>query len=388
MFFLSVFFACALVTSFLLFFIEIVEADSYVVKSPPKQVRLYFFDENNCSLEGYLFVDNKLVGRTEKGFFNLSYEYYEKHFKGSREISLFGKLGECYEEELFFDKYWKSFEIEEEYFSGSSLFNFKASLNPHNPSRRELIGFVKPSDVSRELNKIKLSGVDNLEDLSSINNYLNERIEYVDDWEFNDAENYWQSPPETLILGRGDCEDYSTLLLSLFLSYNSSLNCYNLIFPSHVTTMCQVGNYYVYYDQEKTELRKRITGVNVETKPKLRALKREYLEHYGIEGDERVYYAFNENSFIEFLTDEDFISWQSSLPTKSSGTIFNRLENELRGINVTYAVPQEMIVELPSLQSELPSLRGFVEEYFAVLIILGSLALLLILILVIFIARN
>jgi len=320
----------------------------------------------------------------------LSYEYYNENFGNGESINLFGKLGDCYSEDLFFDKYWESFEIPEYYFLGGSLFKFKTSISPHNPSRKELIGFVKPSDVRGEIKNLKLEGEDVLEDLSEINGYLNEKITYVGDWDFNKGENYWQTPEETLRLGQGDCEDYSTALLSLFLTYNASLNCYNVIFSSHVTTMCYVGDYYVYYDQQRTELRKRIPDLNVETKPKLRALRKEYFEHYGLDEGERVYYAFNEQRFVEFETDEDFITWQAGLNNKkTSFSVFNQLENELRDVNITYSyLDEEDVVELPAVSPELPSLKGFVDEYLTVLLVLGSILLLLIFILIVVIVKK
>ncbi len=365
------------------------EYTSFVLKSYPKQVQFYFFDQDNCSLDGYLFVGNKLIGKTENGLFNLSYEYYKENFDVNEEINLFGKLGDCSDEELFFDKYWESFQIPEYYFLGESLFKFKTSFSPHNPSRKELIGFIKPSDVRGEIQNIILKRQDLLDDLSEINKYLNGKVTYAPDWDFNQEENYWQTPKETLEIGQGDCEDYSTALLSLFLTYNSSLNCYNVIFSSHVTTMCYVGDYYIYYDQQRTELRKRITDLNIETKPKLRALKQEYFEHYGIDENEKAHYAFNEQRFIEFETDEDFIDWQAALNNrKTSISLFNQLENELQGVNITYAVPEEELIELPTVQPQLLSLKGFVQEYFTILLVLGSTALLLIFILIVIIVKK
>ncbi len=357
---------------------------SFVVKGTPKQVQFYFFDENNCSLNGYLFNGNKLIGKTENGIFNLTYNYYKEEINLDRDINLFGKLGNCSNYKLYFDKSWKVFQIPEYYFLGDSVFKFRTSLDPHNPSKKELTGFIQPSEARGELYKVGVKREDPLEDLSMINNYLNEKITYAEDWNFSNKENYWQTPAETLKLGRGDCEDYSTTLLSMFLAYNSSLNCYNIIFSSHVTTLCYIGEYYIYYDQEKTELRKRIRSRDAETNSRLRSLKKEYFEHYGLDEDERAYYAFNDYRFIEFKTDEDFIIWQSALyGVKQPANLFGELEKELSGINITIPEPQEEVIELANApQQELPSLNGFVTEYSTILILLGSISILLIMILI------
>lgn len=353
----------------------------FVTAARPKQVRLYFFDENNCSLNGYLFAGKSLIGKTENGFFNLSYDYYKDKFDSENEINLFGKLGNCSNENLFFDKYWKLSEIPEYYFIGNSTFRFKTSVFPHNPSKKELIGFIQPNSVKEELKNIKISG-NNLEDLSEINRYLNNKINYTEDWEFNREENYWQTPTETLKIMQGDCEDYSTALVSLFLAYNKSLNCYNVVFSSHVTTMCKVGDYYIYYDQKKTELRKQIRARNLETKPRLVALKEEYSEHYGINESERVHYAFNEKRFIEFQNDDDFITWQAALSRKPDIDLFTGLENELAGISITESYVEETELELLQSPAEMPSLSGFLREYSTFLMIMGLAVLFLFILLI------
>jgi len=41
-----------------------------VVKEPKNQIQMYFYDEiTNCSLDGYLFVGEKPIGKTRGGYF-------------------------------------------------------------------------------------------------------------------------------------------------------------------------------------------------------------------------------------------------------------------------------------------------------------------------------
>jgi hypothetical protein len=349
-----------------------------------KQVQFYFFDENNCSLNGYVFNGNTLIGKTENGFFNLSYNYYNNNFDLDYDITLFGKLGNCSNSSLYFDKSWESFNIPDYYFSGQSIFKFQASINPNNPSRRELLGFIQPEKVGRELENIKFSG-ETLEDLTKINQYLNDKINYTEDWSFNKKENYWQTPEETLRLRQGDCEDYSTALLSLFLAYNSSLNCYNVIFSSHVATLCYIKDYYIYYDQQKTELRKKIVTKDMGTEPQLRELREEYFQHYGINDSERAYYIFNEYRFLEFEDDDEFIKWQFAISNKKQGVdLFEKLEQDLSKVPAEepYTEPQEEIVELRTQQPAIPTIEGFFKEYSLLLTILGIALLVLIALLI------
>jgi len=306
----------------------------FAVREYVKQVQFYFYDENGCVLNGYVFAGGELIGKSEEGYFNLSLESYEENIMGrDLNISLFGKLGDCFNSELLFDKYWKAPEIEEEKFLGDSLYNFPTKVDINNPVKRDLIGFVMVGDVADELGEIDLKD-DVFDDLSEINDYLNEKVEYVQDWEFG-GENNWQTPQETLDLRRGDCEDYSTALLSLFLAYDDSLNCYNVVFTSHVTTFCKIDDYYVYYDQGKTELKEEIGGGD---SGELEKLKEEYFDYYGINNsDIRVHYVFNENEFIEFNSDEEFINWQTGLNGKMIGGVFDKLEREYQGIPILFS---------------------------------------------------
>lgn len=376
----------------------------YLIKEEIKQVQLYFYDELiNCSLDGYVFIGDKLIGKSINGIFNLTYENYQENIKNNldKEISLFGKLRECFNEDsdLYFDKYWESFKIEDYYFEGESTFNFKTQINSNNPIKKELQAFIQPNKIQTELDNINLNkNQDILESPSKINDYLNNKISYVKDWDFNKEKNYWQTPEETLNLQQGDCEDYSTLLLSLFLAYNNSLNCYNIVFTSHVTTLCHINEYYIYYDQQKTELKKQINKANPEeVKNQLTNLKQVYFENYGIdknnETETKAHYAFNDNNYIEFNNEDDFINWQYNLEDKKSEQdIFENLEQELLIIRGKYSQENqegELATEKPptasTLATEKPTLKGFFEENY---ILLSALIIILIILIIILIKIN
>lgn len=372
---LRLFITIAIASIIILIFLIPLKLTAYSDSERKKQVQFYFYDEQiNCSLNGYVFVGNELIGKTENGYFNLSYENYENNFKNQENISLFGSLKECFNLDLFFDKYWENFEIQDYYFFGESVFIFKTKINPTNPSKRELLGFIQPGKLESELSSINLNQ-EILKDLSEINNYANNKISYVKDWDFNKETNYWQTPFQTLNLRQGDCEDYSTTLLSLFLAYNSSLNCYNIILSSHVTTFCYISNYYVYYDQGKTELKKQINKINVEeTKSLLKKLNQDYFGHYAIiENESKAYYAFNDNQYIEFSDEDDFIDWQYSLENKKQEFgIFEGLEKKVIEIQENEnqeKYPAENIAELatqqPSTKENLATEKSAAKEFIA-----------------------
>ena len=356
----------------------------YITKVPPRQVRFYFYDESNCSLNGYVFSGEKLIGKTREGYFNLTYSNYKENFNTKANISLFGKLGSCFQEpEFLFDKYWESFEILDYYFDGESLFKFGTKINSHNPTKRELLGFIQPEKIKLELENVSIKREIVLEDLTEINSYLNKKINYVDDWDFNKEINYWQTPSETLEVRKGDCEEFSTTLISLFLAYNSSLNCYNVVFSSHVTTFCKINENYIYYDQQKTELRKQIENKDAETKTKLKELKEEYFKYYGINNSERAHYAFNDNTFREFSSEEEFIDWQYSLSEKQGYGLFEKMEKEALEVEEKYPAEEgEMELRTEKILKELPSLKNFFIDNLIIFILFLSILIVLIIILI------
>src|SRR3989338_3728718 len=343
----------------LIFFIIEFQITGYVVKEQKKQVQFYFHEEvTKCPLDGYLFIGNKLIGKTERGFFNLTFENYRENFNDSElNVTVFGKLGECFKSNLFFEKSWKNPKIEDFYFEGESVFNFKTKIDSHNPSRKELIGFVQPENSINELANINLKKLNVFDDLSEINNYLNKKINYTKDWGFF-KESYWQTPEETFERKKGDCEDFSTALLSLFLAYKPSLKCYNVIFLSHVTTFCYINENYIYYDQGKTELKKQASDKDSSEKVKemLERLEKEYMEDYGInDSEEKAYFAFNNNEFIRFNNKEDFINWQYSLMNQESQeNIFKKLEKNYMELKNQKENETAQEIEEISLATEKP----------------------------------
>lgn len=324
-----------IVILFILIVILISDFTGKVVEEQKKQVKLYFYDETSgCVLNGYVFIGEKVIGKSVNGFYNLTYENYLTNFQNNEDISIFGELGSCFNTpELYFDKSWEVPEIKKSHFPGENTFNFKAEITPNNPSNRELQGFIQPEKTKSELGKIS-TNANSLDDLSEINNYLNNKINYVEDWDFDKKINYWQTPVETLNLKQGDCEDYSTTLLSLFLAYNNSLNCYNIVFSSHVASFCYIDNYYVYYDQKRIELKKRINEIGLtKIKSQITELNQDYFKYVGVneEEEKKIHYAFNDNEFVKFEDEEDFINWQYDIKDKKQKSdLFIDIEEEIK----------------------------------------------------------
>jgi len=355
-----------------------------IIKQEKQEVQFYFYDEiTNCSLNGYIFADNKPIGKSVNGIFNLSYLNYIENIEKNniQEISIFNKLGNCFNQnqELFFDKYFLLPEIKKYHFIGESLFKFKTKINSNNPTNKELQGFIQSNKVSSELNFIDLASKNPLNDIPKINNYLNNKIKYIQDWEFNQSTNNWQTPIQTLKIKTGDCEDFSTTLLSLISAYNPTLNCYNIVFTSHITTMCHIEEYYIYYDQKRTELKTKITNNQnpEQIKSKLRNLKSDYFKYCGINNTKnKIHYAFNNQEFIEFNNEKEFIDWQYNLKNiKTPKNIFQEIEIQI--IKNTKDLSKiDLEGELKTQTIEFPSKKPF--PFFIVLISLISLIIIII----------
>jgi hypothetical protein len=364
------------------------------IKQFKNNIKFYFYDEKtNCPLDGYLFVEDKLIGKTAQGYFNLSYEKYLSNFQKNKNISLFGKLGDCFKSNMLFDESWINPEISESYFLQDYTFNFKADIDYNNPNEKELTAFVRPSEVRSELNNINTKG-ETIDVLPRINNYLSQKIKYT-----QEEDNYWQIPSQTISLSKGDCEDYSTTLLSLFLAYNNSLNCYNIIFTSHVTTFCKIDKDYFYYDQNKIDLKKEITYRTAqERKGALKVFNNDYFRHYGLLESETAAYAFNNYELIKFNNNEDYSDWQSTLKEKQGVSLLEKTEYEYQKIekNITEEKTKdaneeenmtqvELRTQKPILYENKPSLIGFVKKYTILFISLA--VFLVVLLLLIFMDR-
>lgn len=341
--------------------LRIINLTGKAIIEQEKKVNFYFYDENkNCPLNGYILVNNKVIGKTTNGIFNLTYGNYIENIKNNQEnseIEIFGILGDCFNSELYFNKYYEIPRLNKYNFLGETKINQKSEINKNNPSKKEFIGFINPNsqDIKSELNKITLTQ-NKLSDLTKINNYLNNKINYLEDWEFNQT-NYWQTPKETLSLKTGDCEDYSTTLLSLFLAYENSLNCYNIIFTSHVTTLCYIENNYIYYDQDKVEIKKRIDKTNYNNALSgLNTFNKYYFNEYGLEKNTIPYYAYNNKEYIEFNDEDTYIEWMYSLDGKQKIDLFEDLEKQLEE-NLNNLTSIELKGELRTEQIALPSLK-------------------------------
>jgi len=279
-----------------------------------KNPTLYFYDnKTNCPLSGKIYSGDTLIGEVTRGEIELTPEDY-KRINSNETFYILGETDSCFEKNsgLPFYRGWTFVDWEYLFETGESE-DFMLDLNPRWPIfNEEMQGFVRPYEAQSYLDsQIRRYLKGNIEeDLAKINEYS---IRYrSDSLLFNEPE-YWQTPAETLKKGHGDCEDWAVTTLSIMREYNSSVECYNAIWDTHVSIMCFLGNKLIIYDQDNIKSGKnlRLEGlIESEKKIEVRKLVYSYLDYYGLgTEDNNIHALFNDKSLIEFEDTEDFIDW-------------------------------------------------------------------------------
>jgi len=293
------------------------KAVSLEAEEQGKTISLYFYDnKTDCPLEGELYVNKNLLGMIKNGLLTLTKDKYKAEFKENSIITLSGVTSGCFNENknLPFQKEWYIKNLGN---SPSPTLSFETELNPRQPSYiKEMQGFIRPSEVKLYLinNLQKYFKNDTRKDLDRIAEY---NIRYREDsLLFKNAE-YWQTPNETLNKGHGDCEDWAIAVLSLIKAYNSSLKCYNILWPTHLSIFCYIEGSYIIYDQDRTKTSTSLSNnpnndfvILQENKIKMRKMLNNYFDKYGLKPKERKIKAlFNEKEIITFNDNEEFVDW-------------------------------------------------------------------------------
>ncbi len=296
----------------------------YEEELKPKKIKLIFYDnKTDCKLNGEVYVDDVLLGETKEGIFVLTENEYKQKFKKNSSLYIFGRTDYCFGEDrnLPFAEYWTIYDLQYS-FDNYQDENFELNLDPRWPQYYlEMQDFIRPEETKSYLEDSlrKYFKNNTWEDLDTISNYM--RISYISDWNrFKKAE-YWQTPSEALKIKMGDCEDWAITTLSLMRAYNDTIDCYNILWPTHISILCYEKNRFVIYDQDKTKFSTSLETENTgdsaviqENKIAIRKMRNGYFDWYGLSPDERRMYAlFNEKELITFEKDEDFVNWAIQL---------------------------------------------------------------------------
>jgi hypothetical protein len=304
-------------------------------------VRFEFMDNGTrCRLDGKIKLNGIETGYTEGSSFVLDEKMYNKTAAGPFFLCLHGRLGPCFgnfsgwitsSNCWRFDSFPKDF----------SVINAITYIDPRHPTyinmsyernESEYMNFVTPEALKNYLSEVNLTyNINNTgSDLMTINDYVKKKILYMET-----SITDWRTPAEAMTIGNGVCREIASTTLSLFLAYNSSLQCYNALIGSrnvssegywHVITLCKVepsplNQFYMYgiYDYYLDNI---VTthigaGYNYTTKRTKLAnyLIKEYLNEYTspkLSGREMLA-VYNDREFITFSSNDEFIDWLAGL---------------------------------------------------------------------------
>jgi hypothetical protein len=113
---------------------------------------------------------------------------------------------------------------------------------------------AKSEVILRALNEIDLptSREEGTFDLRAIKIWdcVAKKIQYITDKAVFGLEDYWLFPEETLVLGKGDCEDSSFLLASMLLASGISEHCVRVVLGRISTPDGSYGHAWVVYQNE------------------------------------------------------------------------------------------------------------------------------------------
>lgn len=285
----------------------------------PKEAILYFYDnKTNCSLDGDVYLDNNLIGKTDKGILTLSEGNFSLDSYTNYTVMIKGLTSECFgnNKNLPFMRIWDAPDFSN-YFGFNETIPFETELTPRQPMYyEEVMGFIRPEEAQTELRNMNLKIEDNpLKNADNIFGHF--YMSYIsDNSQFNSYE-YWQTPAESIRNKGGDCEDWAVRFVSLLRAFNSSTNCYIAMWDTHANVLCRFDKIFKIYDQEKTTASADIKSnpskdyvLDQENKAEIRGLLSDYFGKYGLSANERKLYALvNDKELIEFNNTEQFVNW-------------------------------------------------------------------------------
>ncbi len=300
-------------------------------------VYLNFKDINNsCSLDGNITVDKKIIGKTSQGNFYLTKKEYNQYFIPNSSLELDGITNLCFEKDagLPFILGWKVPDLTY-YFDNSQNIPFETYwLNPRIPESyvpntdayyRIAQGFIRPSETIDYYNQ-------NIKQY--MKNDTQRDLNYIGGFNFNYrgdtllfGSDYWKTPAEFLSAGKGgDCKDYALTVLSMMENYNSSINCYDVLWGGdseggHMNIFCHYGNTFVIYDQEQIRSQISLSQENlnsiglIESKVRIREMINNYYSQYGLPTDDVIEALISDKEIISFNetnNNEEFVNWAIS----------------------------------------------------------------------------
>lgn len=116
---------------------------------------------------------------------------------------------------------WKQFILENEKNLNEIFLTEYEITKEHLCDRRDKNGkpisikdFIRPAETKKLVGTLNLDGLDPRQKIEKIHSFVLRNFEFVPDEE---GEDHWQYPRETIVRGKGDCEDLVFLLASIMI---------------------------------------------------------------------------------------------------------------------------------------------------------------------------
>jgi hypothetical protein len=266
--------------------------------------------ENKCPLEGEVLVNGINEGSLTEGKKVITLP----EIQSAINITLIGLTGKCfdYSEGYRFNQTWTNYQIEP---VNILYVNFSLRKPLYLAG---LPSLVRPEEVRYYLNNYHSFNNNSAHDLDLLANFYM-RYDY-NQW----LDSHWQTPAQTLEKSSGDTMAWTTTFLSLAKAYNSSIDCYGVIWSQNLNSICYIdGSYHLFaqggvrgnanmipLDERDPQFSER------ENKKELRLMLAGFYSSYGIPSTEReVIGVFNESGSIELNGSEDLIDFLYKLNT-------------------------------------------------------------------------
>lgn len=288
------------------------EVNSSQIKLPSFQ---FYDSKTGCNLTGTVSVDGVEIGDSQNGTFTVD-EDKANLLTNGKTISIEGVSDECFGKDKGLSFYSESGMPSLTYSKFDKPILLGLTFNLRYPSRiKEMQGFIRPEEVNSYLQDIHVHDNKSLDRVEYILDYLAAKFVYTPDVTRYKESEYWATPVQSLRESGGDCEDWATTALSLIKADNSSDQCYNILFPSHVSLFCYLDGVYAFYDQDGVHSKTILLRNSVqEDKIRLREMRNTYFQIYGLSpGDNSISAVFDNKVIHSFSGDEEFIEWAYGL---------------------------------------------------------------------------
>lgn len=277
-------------------------------------------NQTNCILNGEVYINNNLIGNTTDGAFYLNQSRYNQMYPPFI-VNLSGVTDNCFvgDSNLLFNAAWTINDLSWYFDNNQNVSFIYSEMNLRSPDVYTypilVQGFIRPNETINyfESNIAKYMKNDTIQDINFITSPTAMNMVWLN------FQNSWKIPSETLSSGIGDCKDWATTELSLIENYNSSIQCYDIIWTNsdpngvgHMDVLCHIGNFWSIYDYNSIISQTTLNNDTEQNMEDIRQMIGSEYSQYGLPGTDTVHALVNNNQAVNFGVDNynsQFINW-------------------------------------------------------------------------------